>query len=268
MEGVPVRWHGRMVIYGSLVLLLKILPATTGLSDAPSYPYENPQPPPCPPGDPICQTPRENHGDDLQLGDSYEDILGSESLDVQGDTKNGIDDEEDKGWNKDKDEENTGGRQESQKEEVEVILDCVFSTIPLVGGKWLTKIFRERVSDATLIEATNSFIDGGELLINLINLKPRAVPVKFFKSLSSCFDFEEDYNPYEREERERPTQSTGDPKMDEGPKVKMASSTLSHQRKRRSTKGGYGKDTLYGFALLGLLIVGSMIAYLIYLLTM
>lgn len=250
------------------MLLLKILPATTEPSDAPSYPYENPLPPPCPPGDPICETPTENHGDDLQLGDFYEDIVGSESLHIQGDTNRGIGDEEDKGWNKDTDEENMGGRQESQKEEVEVILDCVFSNIPIVGGKWLTKIFRERVSDATLIEATNSFIDGGELLINLINLKPRSVPVKFFKSLSSCFEFEEDYNPHERAKGEGPTQSTGDSNSDEGPKAKMASSTLSHQRKRRSAKGGYGKDTLYGFSLLGLLIVGSLIAYLIYLLTM
>lgn len=255
MEGVFGRWRGRLVIYGSLVLLLKILPATTGLSDAPSYPDENPQPPPCPPGDPICQK-----------EDVHEDITGGESLGVPGNTNNGQSDG-DKDWNKDTDEESMDGRRESPKEEVEVILDCVFSTIPFVGGKWLTKVFRERVSDATLMEATNSFIDGGELLINLINLKPRSVPVKFFKALSSCFEFEEDYNPYAGEEVERPTQRKGDSNMDEETQAKIASSTLSHQRKRRSAKGGYGKDTLYGFSLLGLLIVGSLIAYLIYLLT-
>ncbi|XP_042865865.1 uncharacterized protein LOC122249234 [Penaeus japonicus] len=269
MVPVLVGGCGRLVVYGSL-LLLNILPATTGLSDAPSHPYEVPQPPPpCPTGDTNCRTSGEGRSEDEHLGeDFYKDIVDRESLHMQpGEDSFNLLAEEDEGWDKDTYEEGFSGGDDSPKEEAEVILDCVFSNIPIIGGKWLTRIFRERVSDATLIEATNSFIDGGELLINLVNLKPRSAPVTFFKSLSACFDFE-DYDLYTREEVGKYTQEKGDSRVNQGPQAKISSSALSHQRKRRSAKGGYGKDTLYGFSLLGLLIVGSLIAYLIYLLTM
>ncbi|XP_064080680.1 uncharacterized protein LOC135197553 [Macrobrachium nipponense] len=134
----------------------------------------------------------------------------------------------------------------------ELILNCIFSSVPYVGGKWLTNLLRRAAADDTLMTASYSFVDGGKLLGRIMGLDSTSQTITFFDRLDACFEVDA----YQSEHRKNGA---------EGFNPAMKDHRLKRSYKDKNK--GYGKDSLIGFSILGILIVGAMIAYLIYLLT-
>lgn len=161
------------------------------------------------------------------------------------------------------------------EDDAERIFNCIFSTIPYIGGKWLTKVARKRVSDNVLLEASHSFLDGGQWLLKFMDAEKSSTAGTFFNHLGLCFDedtyVEQDYD-YDNRFRDPtsiPTNEYEKSKASQSLNEKISSSTLltNHRKRRLARSSGYGFDSLMGFTLLGCLVVGALIAYLIYLLT-
>ncbi|KAK7068213.1 hypothetical protein SK128_009726 [Halocaridina rubra] len=154
------------------------------------------------------------------------------------------------------------------KDEEQSILNCIFSSIPYVGGQWLTKMARDRISDNILLESSLSFLDGGQWLLKFIAADKRSKAWILFENLERCFE-DEDPPTYSkrkliiREKFDNKQHNTFSRTEDENQYLYMN----PHRKRRIARSAKYGKDTLYGFVILGFLVVGSMIAYLIYLLT-
>ncbi|XP_071525252.1 uncharacterized protein [Panulirus ornatus] len=190
---------------------------------------------------------------------------------------------EDEGDDEDDDEEAS-----SSSAEAERVLDCIFSSVPFIGGKWLAQMVRHAISDATLIEAGHSFLDSGELVGRFVDLGRSSSAARMINILSTCFEDGED-DPYSSDSaagRPEADDQRGDEyfetasntiETDREPggaknvppysKVKTSSSPLPHhRRKRRLARSiGYG-DSLVGFNLLGALVVGALLIYLLHLL--
>lgn len=177
--------------------------------------------------------------------------------------------------------------QEYATPEAERVLDCILSSVPLIGGKWFTKMLRHSFSDSTLLEASHSFLDGGELVARFIDLGTTSTAAKMINILGSCF--EEEDKSYTSEAASGHSEAEGEYQNDylesvsnsvernRGPgragnvpprsKVQTSSPSLpNHRKKRRLTRStGYG-DSLLGFNLLAFLVVGALLTYLVYLL--
>ncbi|KAG7168782.1 uncharacterized protein LOC121866769 [Homarus americanus] len=168
-------------------------------------------------------------------------------------------------------------------DEVERVLSCIFTSVPFIGGKWLEKIVRNSYSDATLLEASHRFLDGGEFLSKFISLGTSSPAGKMLEIVSSCFEDDEmvDYkgeylsgyyqdedepqNPYQNpipvpDRNSRPERTQYD--LPGAP----TSSPLQHTRRKRRLARTFGADSLLGFNLLGTLVVCSLVVYLVYLL--
>nr|XP_045620493.1 uncharacterized protein LOC123771809 [Procambarus clarkii] len=168
------------------------------------------------------------------------------------------------------------------------VLTCIFASVPLIGGKWLMNAAQKIFSDKTLLEASLGLLEGGELIETFIDLGSRSAASRLLKAVGNCFD---SVNiDYTGEPHSKPSETSIDTDNDtqnyfsnatESERAGSAGTTplphsrtttsspnLPHGRRRRwlIQQGGFGSDSLIGFNLLGLLVVGALITYLVYLL--
>ncbi|XP_068224632.1 uncharacterized protein [Palaemon carinicauda] len=161
---------------------------------------------------------------------------------------------------------------EEPSDMTELILNCIFSSVPYVGGKWLTKIIRGRIPDDTLMGVSYSFVEGGKLLGRIMGFDTKSPAVTFFDRLDTCFDEDTYLADYDdvivNDVITHDSDVTG---LDGLLNTSEYQEGETRNKRRKRSSGGYkkknGKDSLIGFSILGILIVGAMIAYLIYLLT-
>lgn len=157
-----------------------------------------------------------------------------------------------------------------EAENTRQVLSCVFNSVPIIGGEWLADLARLGFSDAELLEGTHSFVAGGRIMAKFVDLRGSHQATKLIRFLEACLQIEEhpdDIQHSEVYDKEVDNDKILQPR---GSTVHKSSSTVSHRRKKRTlgNSGGYGTDSLLGFNLLGLLVVGALITYLVYLLTM
>ncbi|KAK4309114.1 hypothetical protein Pmani_019220 [Petrolisthes manimaculis] len=177
-------------------------------------------------------------------------------------------------------------QQQQQKEEYEgvdpydaenirQVLSCVFNSVPIIGGDWLGVVARLVFSDAELLEGAHSFVAGGRLLARIVDVRGSYQATRHIRFLESCLELEEYPDDTQQHSEGYDNNNVIDKEnnisQSRGSKVQKLSSTISHRRKKRTLQvnsSGHGTDSLVGFNLLGLLVVGALITYLVYLLTM
>ncbi|KAK3872960.1 hypothetical protein Pcinc_021984 [Petrolisthes cinctipes] len=175
--------------------------------------------------------------------------------------------------NQQQQEEEEEGVDPYEAENIRQVLSCVFNSVPIIGGDWLGVVARLVFSDAELLEGAHSFVAGGRLLARIVDVRGSYQATKLITFLESCLEIEE--HPDDIQHSEGYDNNVIDKEnnilQSRGSTVQKLSSTISHRRKKRTLQvnsGGHGTDSLVGFNLLGLLVVGALITYLVYLLTM
>lgn len=157
-----------------------------------------------------------------------------------------------------------------EAENTRQVLSCVFNSVPIIGGEWLADLARLGFSDEELLEGAHTFVAGGKIVAQFVDVRGSHHATKLIRFLESCLQIEEHPDDIQRSEVYDSVIDSEEILQLRGSTVRQSSSTLSHRRKKRSVSnsGGYGTDSLVGFNLLGLLVVGALITYLVYLLTM
>lgn len=172
--------------------------------------------------------------------------------------------------------------EEEEEDEMEGKLNCVFSSVPLIGGSWLTKLARSRFADSTILQATHSFLMGGRLVSRVVDLGSSSAASRLLMTLERCLkiaekqepsksstsegEFEaEEVNHHDRTETNEPEDAAVFPEWVESSPVW---SRLQGRRRKRSVARtiGYGADPLVGFNFLGFLVVGALITFLVHML--
>ncbi|XP_053645914.2 uncharacterized protein [Cherax quadricarinatus] len=165
-------------------------------------------------------------------------------------------------------------------DEGDKVLTCLFASVPYIGGKWLKEAARKSFSDEALLEASLSFLEGGELVAMFVDLGTTSAASRLLKTINNCFD-----GHYHNEAPSGSSESRAEHNTDPsnhlfnevggettkpplGNKQTNSRRFFLRQRRKRTLTDteSLASDSLIGFNLLGLLVVGALITYLVYLL--
>ncbi|XP_063850330.1 uncharacterized protein LOC135094278 [Scylla paramamosain] len=167
---------------------------------------------------------------------------------------------------------------EEEVEQTEESINCLFSSVPLIGGPWLTEMVRNRFTDSSILQATRSFLLGGKMVSRMVDLGESSTASRLLVTLERCLEILEPQEPQESNgsegfeaedsnDLERTSESEGTVASD-WVKASPFWSRVQERRKRdvMARSGGYGADPLVGFNFLGFLVVGALITFLIHML--
>ncbi|XP_045119486.1 uncharacterized protein LOC123509319 [Portunus trituberculatus] len=165
--------------------------------------------------------------------------------------------------------------EEEEKEQMEESINCLFSSVPLIGGPWLTEMVRNSFTDLSILQATHSFLLGGKMVSRMVDLGTSSTASRLLVTLERCLEILEPQEPVSNASEGFKLEDSND--LEQRSETEGASdwmimspvwSRVQERRKRdlEARLGGYGTDPLVGFNFLGFLVVGALITFLIHML--